>query len=193
MWWEKLKSASRQFRGLRGLGRGRESEAKLTAVVQVLAHLHVPMSPRGDVEIALHLVPIDAPIHPTRIASPPHPWRLCELPPPLPRPEVIMHVLLPRILLLLLLPPILRRANPPAPTRRPRVPSRRFPRQHIPGQDAVATSVLHVDVQIPALHGDDDVEVDLQIVRDALFHAEGVRGGPSHPAAELGGGEVEAD
>jgi hypothetical protein len=41
-------------------------------------------------------------------------------------------------------------------------------------------------VYIVALHGDDNVEIELQVVRDALFDAEGVVGFAHVPAAHLG-------
>ena len=47
-------------------------------------------------------------------------------------------------------------------------------------------------MQIRTPHRDDDVEVDLQVVRDALFDAEVVRLVSLPPAAELGEGQDEA-
>lgn len=41
-------------------------------------------------------------------------------------------------------------------------------------------------------HFDHGVEVELQVVRDALFHAEVVRFGALEPGAELGQGEERA-
>lgn len=163
------------------------------------AHLHVPMPSGRDVEIPLHLVPVNAPIDATRIAVPPDRRRALELPPPLGRAQVVMHVLLARVLDRLLLHPARARGARARPTlRRPRVPARRVLLQQIPRQDAVARGVLHVDVQVRAGHGDDQVQVDLQVVRDALFDAEGVRRRAGQPAAHLAareedGGEGEDD
>lgn len=48
-------------------------------------------------------------------------------------------------------------------------------------------------MQVLALHGHDDVEVDLQVVRDAPLDAEGVRRVPDEPARELCKSEPCAD
>jgi len=48
-------------------------------------------------------------------------------------------------------------------------------------------------VQVGAAHGDDDVEVDLQVVRDALLDAEVVRLVALPPAVQLREGEEQAD
>lgn len=57
--------------------------------------------------------------------------------------------------------------------------------QGLPGKNAVARRVLHVDVDVLAPHGDDEIHVDLQVVRDALLHAERVRRGADIPATQL--------
>ena len=54
------------------------------------------------------------------------------------------------------------------------------------GENAVAGGVLDVDVQVLALHLEDNVEVDLQAVADTLFHGEGVVLGAAPPPAQLG-------
>lgn len=51
---------------------------------------------------------------------------------------------------------------------------------------------MHVDVEIRASHGQDDVEVHLHVVGDAAFDGEGVGGCAGEPARELGRGEPEA-
>ena len=53
---------------------------RLTGVIQMLAQLHVAMSPRCDVEVALHLVPLQASINPTtrRWHAPSPPGRFLE-------------------------------------------------------------------------------------------------------------------
>jgi len=85
-----------------------------------------------------------------------------------------MYVVLMGILLDLLPLPIRAGANILLPRRRPCVPARRIALQKIPCQNAIAACVLHVDVQVWAFHGDDHVQVDLEVVRDAFFNAEGV-------------------
>lgn len=54
------------------------------------------------------------------------------------------------------------------------------------GHDAIARGILDVDVQVAALHGNDDIEVELQVMRDALFDAKGVVCLANVPAAHLG-------
>ena len=157
----------------------------------MLPELHVPMSPRGNMKVPLHLVPLQAPIHPTARArhAPPQPRRFLEPSLLLPMPQHMPHV---RILLLLLrqiLPLPLQRIHPVDPL----PPVRRVLRQHVAGEYAVARGVLHVDVQVGTEHRDHDVEVDLQRVRDALFDAEEVRFAAGVPAAELGEGKDGAD
>lgn len=61
------------------------------------------------------------------------------------------------------------------------------------GEDAIARGVLDVDVDVVALHVDDDVEVDLHVVGDALFDGKVVRLGAAPPAADLGAHEDEGD
>lgn len=50
---------------------------------QMLAHLPISMSTRGDMEIPLHLIPLQTPINPTsiRLIAPAHPRALRELAP----------------------------------------------------------------------------------------------------------------
>ena len=166
-----------------------------TMMIQMLADFHVAVPAGGNVEIALNFVPIQTPINPTvvqRLAPPTPPRRLLKL--PLPRhpanfPKHMRHM---RVLLLL---PVHFTAfervhalgiNPVA-------PGRRVARQHVPGKDAVTASVLDVDVQVAAFHGEDDVEVDLELVGDALFDAEEVGFVAMVPAEELGEGEEGGD
>lgn len=61
------------------------------------------------------------------------------------------------------------------------------------GEDAVARSVLDVDVKVGALHAHDHVHVDLQVVADALLDRKGVRLGAAPPARQLGPDEDQRD
>lgn len=61
------------------------------------------------------------------------------------------------------------------------------------GEDAVARGILDVDVEVGALHADDNVEVDLQVVGDALFDGKVVRLLAAPPAADLAGEEDKGD
>jgi len=172
-----------------GVGKGKETR---TLMSQMLPKLHIPMAPRRDMKIPLHLIPLQTPINPTtiRLDPPSHPRRLLKLPPPLPHlPQHMSHM---RILLLQILPPSLILPIP-APLHflrvHPHRPGRGVLAQHVPSEDAIARGVLHVDVQVGALHVHDGVEVDLQGVRDAFFDAELLRLAAGVPAAELGEGE----
>ncbi|KAL9590027.1 MAG: hypothetical protein Q9203_001185, partial [Teloschistes exilis] len=75
----------------------------------------------------------------------------------------------------------------------PVVPIGRILVQQIAGEDAVAAGILNVDVQIVAEHGDDDVEVDLELVRDAFLDGEEVGFMAPVPAKEFAEGEEKRD
>lgn len=68
-------------------------ETSRTGMIQMLPKLHIPVPPRRDVEIALHLIPLQAAINPTRPPFPPYPRRLRKLPSPLPQRQHVVHVL----------------------------------------------------------------------------------------------------
>lgn len=159
-------------------------------MIQMLPKLHIPVPPRRDVEIALHLIPLQAAINPTRPPLPPYPRRLRKLPSPLPQRQHVVHVLF-------LLGLARRRTTAMQPMHAlgvdPLLPVRGVAPQQIAGEDAVARGVLHVEVQVRTAHGDDDVEVDLQVVRDALLDAEVVRLVALPPAVQLREGEEQAD
>ncbi len=54
----------------------REESSRRTMVIQMLPHFHIPMPSGGNVEISLHLVPLQTPIHPTALKRlPPLPSR----------------------------------------------------------------------------------------------------------------------
>jgi hypothetical protein len=65
-------------------------------------------------------------------------------------------------------------------------PDGEFAGEGLGSHDAVARGVLDVEVQVVALHGDDNVEVELQVVRHTLFYAEGMMGLANIPATHLG-------
>ncbi len=159
----------------------------------MLPKLHVPMPPRRDVKVPLDLVPLQTPINPARIRRTTQPRRLRKLPPPSRGPKKVMHVLD------IVAPGVLSRrrraAVLPQAVRGPALPllpRRGVALERLAGEDAVPGSVLHVDVEVHAFHRDDDVEVQLQRVRDALLDAEGVRRGAGPPAQRLGPDQVAA-
>lgn len=121
-------------------------------MIQMLSKLLIPVAPRRDMKIPLHLIPFQTPINPTRLPLPAHPRRLAKLPPPLPLRQHIVHVLF-----------LLHLQGPAAMQSmhvlgiHPLLPVRRIPPQHVACEDPIARCVLHVDVQVRAPHGDHDV------------------------------------
>lgn len=75
----------------------------------------------------------------------------------------------------------------------PLQPVGRVTREHVTSQDAITAGVLDVDVQVAAEHGDHDIEVDLQVMRNPFFHAEQVGFMATVPATEFGEGEQERE
>lgn len=75
----------------------------------------------------------------------------------------------------------------------PQLPAGGLALEQLAGQDAVTGGVLDVDVEGIAGHLDDDVQVQLEVVRDALLDAEVVVLGAAEPGAEFGDGENGAD
>ena len=137
----------------------------------MFAKLHVSVASCGDVEVSLHLVALDRAPHPTRVGFAAEAWRLWELALLLRGANVVMHILsfaLSKVLLaslrILLAAGIL--------ASQPLAPSRRILFQKLSGEHAIAGGVLDVDVHIVAFHRDHDVQVQLEIVRDALFDGE---------------------
>ena len=61
--------------------------------------------------------------------------------------------------------------------------------EYVARQYPVAARVGHVHVQIVASHGYDDVNINLEVVRNALLDTEGVSRSALPPPPELGGGE----
>lgn len=164
-------------------------------MVEMLPDTPVPMPPRRDVEVTLHLIHIHTPKKPTAIRLPLHLWRLPPLRPLLPRRHNIMHMLLPEPPLLLepplvprpslhpplLVPPQLMRPLPI----RPLAPHRVLLLQQHPREDEVPRRVLHVDVQVPAPHAHHHVQVDLHVLAHALLDRERVVLGPAPPPRQL--------
>ena len=142
------------------------------------------MPPRRNMEVTLHLVPLQTPINPTTRPrhAPSQPRRFLKpsLLPPMPQHMPHMRILL--LLLRQILPLSLQRIHP----LRPLFPIRSVLGQHVAGEYAIAGGVLHVDVQVRTEHRDNDVEVDLQLVGDAFLDAEEMRFVAGIPAAELG-------
>lgn len=162
-----------------------------TRMVQMLPQLHIAMPPRRNMKVTLHLVPLQTPINPTARPwhTPSQPRRLLK---PSLFPPVSQHMRYMRILLLFLgqiLPLPLQRVHPLDPLS----PVRSVLGQHVASEYAIARGILHVDVEVGTEHRDYDVEVDLQVVGDALLDAEEMRFVAGIPAAQLGEGQHGAD
>lgn len=64
-------------------------------------------------------------------------------------------------------------------------PRRRLSVQCHPSQDPVSSSILNVEMDIIAFHRNNNIEVDLQVVRDALFHRECMRRDSDPPSLDF--------
>lgn len=183
--------------------RGGEGD-RPTGVVEVRSKLHIPVSSGRDVKVALDLVQLHAPIDPTCIplGALSQPRRLLELLAADSTARSTSHRAqhIPDMVRLVMMRGggssggSVRRAvkGMHALAVLPLGPAGVVLLQHLARQDEVAGGVLHVDVQVVAVHGDDHVEVDLQRVPDALLDAELVRLVAAVPAPELGEGEQRA-
>ena len=168
-------------------------------MIQLSPHIPIPMTPGRDVEISLHLIPLQTPINATRVdsISPPQLGTLGELPPGVP-PHLTQYMAHMGVLFLRLQP-----ARILATKRlilvivvalvRPELPAGGVLLQQLSGENAVTGGVLDVDVQSVAGHLDDDVEVQLEVMGDALFNAEVVVFGAFEPGFKFGDGEDAAN
>lgn len=158
-------------------------------MIQMLSKLDISMTTGCDVEISLHFVPLQTAKNST-CPSPPSGCLFEFLFPPnltqhMPDMGIALHFIL--------IQPcaVLQQMHPFR--IHPMVPARRVLAQHISRQDPVARGVLDVDVQVQTVHGNHNVEVDLQIVRNALFHGEKVAFMAAIPATELREGQKDGD
>ena len=163
-----------------------------TAVIQMFAPLEIPMAPCRDVKIPLDLVSLQTAINSTgapRI-SPSQPGRLSKL--FLLADHLSQHVPHMSVLLQLgfHLTGLLQSVQSSLGIH-PLHPTSRVLYQHVAGENAVATGVLDIYVQIIAGHGDYYVEVDLKVMRDAFFHAKQVGFMPAIPTTEFCEGKQE--
>ena len=157
-------------------------------MIQMLPKLHIPMSPRRNMKIPLHLIPLQTPKDPTRLRLHPpfHPRRPFKL--PLLTPHLPQHMSHMRILLLLpqSLPTL--QLMHPALHINPLRPRRGITLQHITREDPVAAGILDVDVEVATLHWNHNVEIYLEVVGDAFFDGEEVGFMAGVPSAEFGEG-----
>jgi hypothetical protein len=157
-----------------------EGVLRLTGVVQVFSKLHISVSASSDVEISLYFVALQTSEDAATVRLPAYPGSLAEL--PLPRlAQLLMYV--PQLFPtrdLLIIPLVQLMCSPLQVLASPLC------------QGAVAGSVLHVDVEVGAAHGYNDVEVYLHVVGDAFLDGELLGGGAGVPARYLGPREVDA-
>lgn len=173
-------------------------------MIQVLrSKLPIAVTASSDVEIALHLVEIKAPVKTATVRSTLHLGCLSPLGPLLSHAYNVVHMLLAEAILMLdqVLPASAGHDSAlgiPAKLMHallvdPIAPIRRVPAKLGGGQDAIAGSILHVDMQVGALHLDHHVEVHLHLVRDAFFHGKVAVLLAVPPARRLGPDEDEGE
>lgn len=159
--------------------------------------LHVSVATSRDVEIALHLVQVQAAEYAAGIGiRAPQPRRLGPLGPLPTEPHNVMDVFLAETLVVAVdrhpaLPGddaalLIAVQAVDALVVDPVTPGGRLALEAVRGKDSVAGGVLDVDMQIGALHLHHHVHVDLQIVADAFLDGKGVRLGATPPPRQLG-------
>ena len=165
--------------------------SRLTGMIQMLAQFHVTMPSRGDVEVPLHLVSLQASINPTtrRWHAPSPPGRFLESSLFLPMSQYMPHMSVLLLLLREVLPLSVQRIDSLVPL----LPIRSVLCQHIASEYTIARCILDVDVQVRTKHWDHDVEVNLQFMRDAFLDAKEMGFMAGVPTAKLGKGEDGAD
>ena len=167
---------------------------QLTAVIQMLGHFSVPVASSSNVEIALHLVQVQASIDAAAVSLATQTRRLAPFRPLLAQSNNIVDVLLAEPLIVPKMLPSLARddtalavfaelvdslcVNPLGPSRRVALQLRRR-------EDSVASGILDVDVEVAAQHVDDNVEIGLHRSRDALFDGKVVSLGAAPPSSDF--------
>ena len=172
-------------------------------MVEMLAHVHISVTKSGDVEITLHLVQVQAAKYATTIGLSTGFRRLGPLGSLLTQGNDIVNVLLAKTFVIerfvqvscarldatLTIPSKLMHTLGIRPLR----PNSRVVLQTSFGEDAIARGILDVDIEVVAFHLDDDVEIDLHRLGDALFDGKGVRLGTAPPATSFAPEEDEGD
>lgn len=173
-------------------------------MIQMRRELAIPMAASRDMEVPLDLVPLETAVDATRVdgISPAEARALLELLPRVPA-HLAQHMADMDVLLLVRKPAgvfvaeglVLGDAAGGLTVAlvHPQLPACLLSLQQVAREDVVAGSVLDVDAQRVARHADDDVQVQLQLVRNAFLDAEVVALGAFEPGAELGEGQEGAD
>lgn len=172
-----------------------------TVMVQVLAHSHVAVASRRDMKVSLHLVQVQASKHAAAVRLSLGPWSSRPLGPPLSESNNIMNVLFAKALIV---------SRVPAHARvklailvlaelvhalfiNPLAPSGGLAGQLVCSKDAISRGILDVDVQVVAVHLDDNVHIDLHVVPDAPFNSKRMGLCSAPPAAKLSPDEYAGD
>lgn len=167
--------------------------------------LPVTMASRRNVEVSLNLVQYQTPIHSAAVTAfglPFYPRCLRPFLTPPRRRNNIMHMFLPKPLIMLHIMIPLTGDHPTIPTPpqlmlqlavHPLQPIRVLALQHLGCENAISRCIVHVDVDVFAFHCDYNVEVDLQVMADALFDEESVVFVAAPPVLEFGDGEEGGD
>lgn len=168
-------------------------------MIQVLAT--ITMASGCNVKVTLHPVQVQATIHTAAIR--PALWRrrLCPLGLLSTKSHNVVHMLLAKALIVGAVPAftsvqlaILTLAEPVhALCVNPLVPGRGIALQLVSSENAVTRCVLDVDVEVIAVHLDNNVEVDLHVVPDTLFDGKRVMLSSAPPLAYLGPQEDGGD
>lgn len=140
-----------------------------TAVVEMLANFPVAVAARGDVEVSLHFVSVEAAEDAARVALTASAGGLGELLPLLCGAELVVdipHVFPAWETVFALSEDVLSLA--------PLAEVRGVLPQQVACKCSVACCVLHVDVEVCAAHRDDNVDVDLHVVGNAFLDGEGL-------------------
>lgn len=170
-------------------------------MVQVLAHPHVAVTSRCDMKVSLHLVQFQASKHAAAVRLSLWPRSLGPLSPPLSESNNVMDMLFAKAFVV---------SRVPAKARvelailvlaelmhalliNPLGPGGGLAGQLVRGENAISRGILDIDVQIVAVHLDDDVEIDLHVMADAPFDSKRVRLDTAPPAAELSPHEDAGD
>lgn len=167
----------------------------------MLTHLLIAMSPCSQMKVSLDLINVQAAINTTAVAktASPEPRRLAPLgilahpalSPCCRRRNNIMHMLLAKALVIMI---ALARDDATlgilaqtmhALDCHPLTPVRRVQPQLLRREDPVASGILDIDVNVGTAHGNDEIQIDLQIVPNALFNTERVYLGTAPPPRKL--------
>lgn len=162
-------------------------------MVQVLAHSHVAVASGRDMKVSLHLVQVQASKHAAAVRLSLGPRGLCPLGPSLGESNNVMNMLFAKALVVSRVPTNARVelailvlaelvhalfVNPLA-------PGGGLASQLVRSKDAISRGILDVDVQIVAVHLDDNIEIDLHVVPYAPFNCKRMGLSSAPPAAEL--------